>query len=182
NLKSVFNCSKAAVRQMIKQRYGRIVNITSVIGMIGGAGQTNYAAAKAGIIGFTKAMAKEYGGKNSAVNAGAPGSVPTGLPAALVLPRLQSGGPVPARGGARLAAPPRQTRAGPPARAARASAHAAGAGRHREDPGPRDGGHGASAGLLNRPDVHGFRDVLQRSGLDESSIRGAAHLARGAGR
>ena len=79
NLKSVFNCSKAAVRQMIKQRYGRIVNITSVIGMIGGAGQTNYAAAKAGIIGFTKAMAKEYGGKNIAVNAVAPGYVPTGL-------------------------------------------------------------------------------------------------------
>jgi 3-oxoacyl-[acyl-carrier protein] reductase len=64
---------------MIRQRYGRIVNITSVIGMIGGAGQTNYAAAKAGIIGFTKAMAKEYGGKNIAVNAVAPGYVPTGL-------------------------------------------------------------------------------------------------------
>jgi 3-oxoacyl-[acyl-carrier protein] reductase len=64
---------------MIKQRYGRIVNITSVIGMIGGAGQTNYAAAKAGIIGFTKAMAKEYGAKNIAVNAVAPGYVPTDL-------------------------------------------------------------------------------------------------------
>jgi len=79
NLKSVFNCCKAAVRQMIRQRYGRIVNITSVIGIIGGAGQTNYAAAKAGIIGFTKAMAKEYGAKNIAVNAVAPGYVPTGL-------------------------------------------------------------------------------------------------------
>jgi 3-oxoacyl-[acyl-carrier protein] reductase len=79
NLKSVFNCSRAAVRQMMKQRYGRIVNITSVVGMIGGAGQTNYSAAKAGIIGFTRAMAKEYGGRNIAVNAVAPGYIPTDL-------------------------------------------------------------------------------------------------------
>jgi 3-oxoacyl-[acyl-carrier protein] reductase len=79
NLKSVFNCSRAAVRQMMKQRYGRIVNITSVVGLVGGAGQTNYSAAKAGIIGFTKAMAKEYGGRNIAVNAVAPGYIPTDL-------------------------------------------------------------------------------------------------------
>jgi len=79
NLKSVFNCSRAAVRQMVKQRYGRIVNITSVVGLIGGAGQTNYSAAKAGIIGFTRAMAKEYGGRNIAVNAVAPGFIPTDL-------------------------------------------------------------------------------------------------------
>lgn len=79
NLKSVFNCSRAAVRQMMKQRYGRIVNITSVVGLIGGAGQTNYSAAKAGIVGFTKAMAKEYGGRNIAVNAVAPGYIPTDL-------------------------------------------------------------------------------------------------------
>ena len=79
NLKSVFNCSKAALRQMIKQRYGRIVNITSVVGIVGGAGQTNYSAAKAGIIGFTKAMAKEYGGRKIAVNAVAPGYIPTDL-------------------------------------------------------------------------------------------------------
>lgn len=79
NLKSVFNCSRAALRQMMKQRYGRIVNITSVVGIIGGAGQTNYSAAKAGIIGFTKAMAKEYGGRNIAVNAVAPGYIPTDL-------------------------------------------------------------------------------------------------------
>ena len=79
NLKSVFNCSRAALRQMMKQRYGRIVNITSIVGMMGGAGQTNYAAAKAGIIGFTKAMAKEYGGRNIAVNAVAPGYIPTDL-------------------------------------------------------------------------------------------------------
>jgi 3-oxoacyl-[acyl-carrier protein] reductase len=79
NLKSVFNCSRAAVRQMMKQRYGRIVNITSVVGLVGGAGQTNYSAAKAGILGFTKAMAKEYGGRNIAVNAVAPGYIPTDL-------------------------------------------------------------------------------------------------------
>ena len=79
NLKSTFNCSRAVLRQMLKQRYGRIVNITSLVGMIGGAGQTNYAAAKAGIIGFTKAMAKEYGGRNISVNAVAPGFIPTDL-------------------------------------------------------------------------------------------------------
>jgi 3-oxoacyl-[acyl-carrier protein] reductase len=83
NLKSVFNCSKAVLRQMMKQRYGRIVNVTSVVGIIGGAGQTNYSAAKAGIIGFTKAMAKEYGGRNIAVNAVAPGYIPTDLTGAV---------------------------------------------------------------------------------------------------
>src|SRR5262249_26884686 len=83
NLKSVFNCSRAALRPMIKQRYGRIVNVTSVAGLIGNPGQTNYSAAKAGIIGFTKAMAKEYGGKNIAVNAVAPGYIPTDLTGAL---------------------------------------------------------------------------------------------------
>ncbi len=79
DLKSVFNCSKAALRQMMKQKYGRIVNMTSIAGVVGNPGQTNYSAAKAGIIGFTKAMAKEYGGKNIAVNAVAPGYVPTAL-------------------------------------------------------------------------------------------------------
>jgi 3-oxoacyl-[acyl-carrier protein] reductase len=79
NLKSVFNCSKAALRQMMKQRYGRIVNVTSIAGVVGNPGQTNYSAAKAGIIGFTKAMAKEYGARNIAVNAVAPGYVPTAL-------------------------------------------------------------------------------------------------------
>ncbi len=83
NLKSTFNCSRAVLRQMLRQRYGRIVNITSLIGIIGGAGQTNYAAAKAGIVGFTKAMAKEYGGRNIAVNAVAPGFIPTDLTRAL---------------------------------------------------------------------------------------------------
>ncbi len=79
NLKSVFNMSKAALRQMMKQKYGRIVNMTSIAGIIGNPGQTNYSASKAGIIGFTKAMAKEYGGKNILVNAVAPGYVPTDL-------------------------------------------------------------------------------------------------------
>ena len=83
NLKSTFNCSRAVIRQMLKQRYGRIVNVTSLIGVIGGAGQTNYAAAKAGMIGFTKAMAKEYGGRNIAVNAVAPGYIPTDLTSGL---------------------------------------------------------------------------------------------------
>ena len=79
DLKSVFNCSKAALRQMMKQKYGRIVNMTSVAGVVGNPGQTNYSAAKAGIIGFTKAMAKEYGAKNIYVNAVAPGYIPTDL-------------------------------------------------------------------------------------------------------
>jgi 3-oxoacyl-[acyl-carrier protein] reductase len=79
DLKSVFNCSKAALRQMMKQKYGRIVNMTSVAGIIGNPGQTNYSAAKAGIIGFTKAMAKEYASKGIAVNAVAPGYIPTDL-------------------------------------------------------------------------------------------------------
>ena len=83
NLKSVFNCSKAVLRQMMKQRYGRIVNVTSIAGVVGNPGQTNYSAAKAGIIGFTKAMAKEYGARNIAVNAVAPGYVPTALTSGL---------------------------------------------------------------------------------------------------
>ncbi|MBI5305336.1 MAG: 3-oxoacyl-[acyl-carrier-protein] reductase [Chloroflexi bacterium] len=79
NLKSVFNCSKAVLRQMMKQKYGRIINITSIAGVVGNPGQTNYSASKAGIIGFTKAMAKEYGAKNIIVNAVAPGYIPTDL-------------------------------------------------------------------------------------------------------
>ncbi|MGC8780214.1 MAG: 3-oxoacyl-[acyl-carrier-protein] reductase [Anaerolineae bacterium] len=79
NLKSAFNCSKAALRPMMKQRYGRIINITSVSGLAGQAGQTNYSASKAGMIGFTKALAKEVGSRGITVNAVAPGFVPTAL-------------------------------------------------------------------------------------------------------
>lgn len=79
NLKSAFNCSKAAVRPMIRQRGGRIINITSVSGVMGNAGQTNYAASKAGLIGFTKALAREVATRNVTVNAVAPGFIPTDL-------------------------------------------------------------------------------------------------------
>jgi len=77
NLKSVFNYTKAVMKHMIKQRYGRIVNIASVVGMIGNAGQSNYAASKAGVIGFTKATAKELASRNITVNAVAPGFIET---------------------------------------------------------------------------------------------------------
>jgi len=83
NLKSVFNCSKAVLRPMMRQHYGRIVSITSVSGLIGQAGQTNYSSSKAGIIGFTKALAKEVGSRNITVNAVAPGFIQTELTADL---------------------------------------------------------------------------------------------------
>lgn len=79
NLKGVFNCSKAAIRPMMKQRYGRIVNISSVSGQAGQAGQTNYSASKAGVIGFTKALAREVASRQITVNAVAPGFIPTSL-------------------------------------------------------------------------------------------------------
>jgi 3-oxoacyl-[acyl-carrier protein] reductase len=79
NLTSTFYCSKAAVRHMMRKRYGRIVNITSVVGLAGQSGQTNYAASKAGIIGFTKSLAKEVGSRGITVNAVAPGFVSTAL-------------------------------------------------------------------------------------------------------
>lgn len=79
NLKGAFNCSQAAVRSMMKQRYGRIVNFSSVSGVSGQAGQTNYSSSKAGLIGFTKALAKEVGSRNITVNAVAPGFIETRL-------------------------------------------------------------------------------------------------------
>ena len=79
NLFSTYNCSKAATRPMMKKRSGRIINITSVVGLAGQAGQTNYAASKAGMIGFTKSLAKELGSRNITVNAVAPGFIPTAL-------------------------------------------------------------------------------------------------------
>lgn len=79
NLKGAFLCSKAAVRPMLRQRSGRIVSLTSVVGLVGNAGQTNYAAAKAGLVGFTKSLAKEVGSRGITVNAVAPGFIETRL-------------------------------------------------------------------------------------------------------
>jgi 3-oxoacyl-[acyl-carrier protein] reductase len=77
NLSGMYHCSKAAIRPMIRQRRGRIVNITSIVGIIGNAGQVNYAAAKAGAIGLTKALAKEVASRAITVNAVAPGFIAT---------------------------------------------------------------------------------------------------------
>lgn len=77
NLRSVFNCTKAVVRSMIRERSGRIVNISSLVGQIGNSGQANYAASKAGILGFTKSVAKELATRGITVNAVAPGFIDT---------------------------------------------------------------------------------------------------------
>lgn len=83
NLKSVFNLTKAATKIMMKQRFGSVINITSIVGIKGNAGQTNYAASKAGIIGFTKSVALELGSRNIRCNAIAPGFIETEMTAVL---------------------------------------------------------------------------------------------------
>jgi 3-oxoacyl-[acyl-carrier protein] reductase len=83
NLRGAFNFTQAIIRAMIKQRSGRIINITSVIGLIGNAGQTNYAASKAGLIGFTKSLARELASRNITANAIAPGFIDTEMTAAM---------------------------------------------------------------------------------------------------
>ena len=83
NLKGVFNCTKAALKYMMKQRAGKIVNIASVVGIMGNAGQANYAAAKAGCIGFTKSVAKEVASRGITVNAVAPGLIATDMTSVL---------------------------------------------------------------------------------------------------
>jgi 3-oxoacyl-[acyl-carrier protein] reductase len=79
NLKGVFNFSKAVIRNMAKNRYGRIVNISSVVGLMGNAGQTNYSASKAGVAGFTKSLAREIASRGVTVNAVAPGYIATAM-------------------------------------------------------------------------------------------------------
>ena len=91
NLKGTFLCMKAAARQMVKQRYGRIVNLSSVVGLRGNAGQVNYAASKAGVIGMTKSLAKELAGRNITVNAVAPGFIQTDMTAGMNEAALQKG-------------------------------------------------------------------------------------------
>ncbi|HEV2965468.1 MAG TPA: 3-oxoacyl-[acyl-carrier-protein] reductase [Chthoniobacterales bacterium] len=83
NLRGAFNFTQSILRSMIKQRSGRIINITSVIGLIGNAGQTNYAASKAGLIGFTKSLARELASRNITANAIAPGFITTDMTAGL---------------------------------------------------------------------------------------------------
>lgn len=79
NLKGTFNCTKAAIRPMLRAKSGRIINITSVSGLAGNAGQANYAASKAGLVGFTKSVARELASRSITCNAVAPGYVPTAL-------------------------------------------------------------------------------------------------------
>ena len=90
NLTGAFHCTKAALRPMLKQRYGRIVNIASVVGLTGNAGQANYAASKAGLIGFTKAVAREVASRSITVNAVAPGFIQTDMTAAMTAEARES--------------------------------------------------------------------------------------------
>jgi 3-oxoacyl-[acyl-carrier protein] reductase len=96
NLTGAFHCTQAALRPMLKQRYGRIVNVSSVVGLAGNAGQANYAASKAGLIGLTKAVAREVASRSITVNAVAPGFVETDMTAAMTpAAREQIAGDIP---------------------------------------------------------------------------------------
>jgi len=102
NLKAAFLACKAALRPMLKQRYGRIVNVSSLAGVAGNAGQANYSASKAGLIGLTKALAKEVGSRNITVNAVAPGFITTELTSSLpadLLERARQAAAIPRIGG-----------------------------------------------------------------------------------
>jgi 3-oxoacyl-[acyl-carrier protein] reductase len=90
NLKSTFNCSKAAVKHMMRKRYGRVINMASISGQMGNGGQTNYSASKAGQIGFTKALAREVSSRSITVNAVAPGFVDTEILKAMAPETLEA--------------------------------------------------------------------------------------------
>jgi 3-oxoacyl-[acyl-carrier protein] reductase len=83
NLKGAYLCTKLALRSMLKRRWGRVINVTSVVGLTGNAGQANYAAAKAGLVGFTRSVAKEVASRDITVNAVAPGFISTEITAGL---------------------------------------------------------------------------------------------------
>jgi len=89
NLRSTFLCTRAAARPMVKARWGRVINLTSVVGIIGNPGQSNYAAAKAGVVGFTRAVAREIGSRSITVNAVAPGYIVTDA-TEVMTPELQA--------------------------------------------------------------------------------------------
>lgn len=95
NLKGVFNTSKAVAKIMFKKRQGRMINIASIVGIYGNAGQTNYAAAKSGVIGFTKSLAKELGPRGITVNAVAPGFIKTDMTASLLEKDFSLGDKIP---------------------------------------------------------------------------------------